>query len=106
MNKITPVVFLIVGGNVKGKADCENMCLNGSSFTSICGPCLNPHDLTRTTGGSSSGSGALVIFKRYTSSARTILRSELFYKSLFISFETQILKGLRDRMFSLYFDYL
>ena len=51
----------ILGGNIKGKAHCENMCFSSSSFTNVCGPCLNPHDVTRTTGGSSSGSGALVI---------------------------------------------
>ncbi|GAB4229430.1 MAG: amidase [Elainellaceae cyanobacterium] len=48
------------GGEIVGKAVCENLCFSGSSFTSATGPVRNPYDETRTTGGSSSGSGALV----------------------------------------------
>lgn len=48
------------GGEILGKAVCESLCFSGSSFTSDTGPVRNPHDETRTTGGSSSGSGALV----------------------------------------------
>ena len=45
---------------MKGKAVCEHLCYSGSSFTSSTGPVLNPLDPTRATGGSSSGSAALV----------------------------------------------
>ena len=36
------------------------MCYGGSSWTNITGPVLNPHDTTRSAGGSSGGSAALV----------------------------------------------
>jgi amidase len=49
------------GGEITGKAVCENLCLSGESHTSNTGPVLNPHDATRTAGGSSSGSAALVV---------------------------------------------
>ena len=42
------------------KAVCEDLCANGGRFTSVMGPVLNPYDKTRMTGGSSSGSAALV----------------------------------------------
>ena len=48
------------GGEIVGKAVCESLCFSGSSFTSDTGPVRNPHDETRSTGGSSSGSAALV----------------------------------------------
>jgi len=50
----------IAGGRIKGKATCEDWCSSGSSFTSASGPVLNPFDMTRSAGGSSSGSGVLV----------------------------------------------
>jgi amidase len=48
------------GGEIVGKAVCEHLCFSGGSHTSDTGPVLNPHDPTRSTGGSSSGSAALV----------------------------------------------
>ncbi|MBV8454878.1 MAG: amidase [Deltaproteobacteria bacterium] len=52
--------ILDAGGTIKGKAVCESLCASGGSHTSDNGPVRNPHDPRRTTGGSSSGSGALV----------------------------------------------
>ena len=54
------LIYLSLGGNVTGKASCEFMCFSGSSFTNSSGPTLNPHDPTRSTGGSSGGSAVLV----------------------------------------------
>lgn len=48
------------GGEIVGKAVCEDLCFSGGSHTSATGPVLNPHDTSRMTGGSSSGSAALV----------------------------------------------
>ena len=52
--------ILDAGGTIRGKAVCESLCFSGGSHTSDTGPVRNPHDPTRTTGGSSSGSAALV----------------------------------------------
>jgi amidase len=52
--------LLDAGAIVAGKAVCENLCFSGGSHTAPTGPVLNPWDRTRTTGGSSSGSAALV----------------------------------------------
>ena len=52
--------ILDAGGSVQGKSVCESLCFSGGSHTSDTGPVRNPHDHTRTTGGSSSGSAALV----------------------------------------------
>ncbi len=52
--------ILDAGGTILGKAVCESLCFSGGSHTSDTGPVRNPHDPRRTTGGSSSGSGALV----------------------------------------------
>jgi amidase len=51
---------LLAGAEIVGKAVCESLSFGGSSFTADTGPVLNPHDLSRTTGGSSSGAAALV----------------------------------------------
>src|SRR5882757_8388222 len=51
---------LAAGATVTGKAVCEDLCFSGSSFTSRTGPVRNPWDRTRSAGGSSSGSAALV----------------------------------------------
>jgi amidase len=53
--------ILDAGGEIVGKSVCESLCFSGSSFTSDTGPVLNPHDPTRSAGGSSSGSAALVV---------------------------------------------
>lgn len=52
--------ILEAGGTILGKAVCESLCFSGGSHTSNSGPVRNPYDPTRTTGGSSSGSAALV----------------------------------------------
>ena len=52
--------LLEAGATVVGKAVCESLCFSGASHTSDSGPVRNPWDLTRTTGGSSSGCAALV----------------------------------------------
>jgi amidase len=48
------------GGEIAGKAVCEFYCVSGGSHTSSTGPVQNPRKLGHTTGGSSSGSAALV----------------------------------------------
>src|SRR6201989_3546209 len=52
--------LLAAGATVTGKAVCEDLCFSGGSHTSVTGPVRNPWDTDRTTGGSSSGSAALV----------------------------------------------
>jgi amidase len=52
--------LLAAGATIAGKSVCEDLCCSGSSFTSASGPVRNPWDPTRETGGSSSGSAALV----------------------------------------------
>ncbi len=51
---------LAAGGTITGKAVCEDLCFSGGSHTSRTGPVRNPWDLSRSAGGSSSGSAALV----------------------------------------------
>lgn len=52
--------LLEAGATIAGKAVCEDLCFSGASHTSATGPVRNPWDPTRTSGGSSSGSAALV----------------------------------------------
>ncbi|MDX5893645.1 amidase [Rubrobacter radiotolerans] len=52
--------ILDAGGRIAGKAVCEHLCFSGGSHTSDTGPVRNPHDPSRSAGGSSSGSAALV----------------------------------------------
>ena len=52
--------LLAAGATISGKAVCEDLCFSGSSFTSRPGPVRNPWDPSRSSGGSSSGSAALV----------------------------------------------
>lgn len=52
--------ILEAGGEIAGKAVCEDLCLSGGSHTAATGLVRNPHDPTRGAGGSSSGSAALV----------------------------------------------
>ena len=52
--------MLAAGATISGKSVCEAYCLSGGSHTSDTGPVRNPHNPAHTSGGSSSGSGALV----------------------------------------------
>jgi amidase len=52
--------LLDAGATIAGKAVCEDLCFSGGSHTSRSGPVRNPWDRSRTAGGSSSGSAALV----------------------------------------------
>jgi len=52
--------ILDAGGEIVGKAICENLCLSGGSYTSYPWPVHNPHNKDHMTGGSSSGSAVLV----------------------------------------------
>ena len=51
---------LDAGGTILGKAVCESLCFSGGSHTADSGPVRNPYDPARSTGGSSTGSAALV----------------------------------------------
>src|SRR3954466_5322920 len=51
---------LAAGATITGKAVCEDLCFSGGSHTSCTGPVRNPWEPSRTAGGSSSGSAALV----------------------------------------------
>src|SRR4029077_1335374 len=52
--------LLAAGATITGKSVCEDLCFSGASHTSVTGPVRNPWDTSRTAGGSSSGSAALV----------------------------------------------
>ena len=52
--------ILDAGGEIAGKAVCESFCLSGGSHTADTGPTHNPHRHGYSSGGSSSGSAALV----------------------------------------------
>ena len=52
--------LLDAGAAIAGKSVCEDLCFSGASHTAKTGPIRNPWDLDRTSGGSSSGSAALV----------------------------------------------
>lgn len=52
--------LLRAGVTITGKSVCEAYCFSGGSHTSATGPVHNPHNLAHTSGGSSSGSAALV----------------------------------------------
>jgi len=51
---------LDAGATILGKAVCESLCFSGGSHTADSGPVRNPYDPSRSTGGSSTGSAALV----------------------------------------------
>ena len=53
--------ILDAGGEIIGKAVCEHLCFSGGSHTADTGPVHNPHNPTRSAGGSSNGSAALVV---------------------------------------------
>ncbi len=52
--------ILDAGGTIAGKTVCESFCFSGGSHTSSSGPVHNPHRMGYSTGGSSSGSAAVV----------------------------------------------
>jgi amidase len=52
--------ILDAGGTIAGKTVCEYFCFSGGSHTSATGPVHNPHRLSYSAGGSSSGSAAVV----------------------------------------------
>jgi amidase len=52
--------ILDAGGRITGKAQCEHLGISDGSHTSDNGVVPNPHDPSRTTGGSSSGCAYLV----------------------------------------------
>lgn len=52
--------MLAAGATITGKAACEDLCFSGGSHTVRTGAVRNPWDTTRSAGGSSCGSGALV----------------------------------------------
>jgi amidase len=52
--------LLSAGATIAGKAVCEELCFDGGSHTSRTGSVRNPWDRSKSTGGSSSGSAALV----------------------------------------------
>ncbi|XP_072025732.1 amidase-like [Amphiura filiformis] len=53
--------LLDAGATILGKAKSENLCFSGSSFTTGYGPVSNFHVKARSAGGSSCGSGVLVM---------------------------------------------
>ena len=53
--------ILDAGGEIAGKAVCQDLCLSGGAGTSVPLPVLNPHNHGHSAGGSSSGSAALVV---------------------------------------------
>lgn len=52
--------LLDAGATIVGKTNCEDLCFAGHSQTCFNGPVLNPHRPTHATGGSSSGSAAVI----------------------------------------------
>jgi amidase len=55
--------ILDAAGEIAGKAVCEDLCFSGGSHTAATGPVRNPRDPSRSAGGSSAGSAALVAAK-------------------------------------------
>jgi len=55
--------ILDAGGIIAGKAASEGFSFGGAGHNSLTGPVRNPHDLSRSSGGSSNGSAALVAAK-------------------------------------------
>lgn len=52
--------LLDAGATIVGKSQCEDLCFSGGSHTGAQGPVQNPHKAGHMTGGSSSGSAALL----------------------------------------------
>lgn len=53
--------LLEAGGTISGKAVCENLCHSATSHSAGTGPVHNPHAEGYSSGGSSSGSAAIVM---------------------------------------------
>src|ERR1700692_1901861 len=53
--------ILDAGGTILGKTHCEYFCFSGGSHTNATGPVHNPHKMGYSSGGSSSGSGVVVV---------------------------------------------
>src|SRR5207244_11419493 len=53
--------ILDAGGTIVGKTHCEYFCFSGGSHTNATGPVHNPHKMGYSSGGSSSGSGVVVV---------------------------------------------
>lgn len=51
------------GARIVAKASMDELGMGGSNRSALTGPVLNPHDITRISGGSSGGSAALVASK-------------------------------------------
>jgi amidase len=52
--------ILDAGGIIAGKTVCEDLCFSGGSHTSRPDPVLNPNDIGRSAGGSSSGNAVAI----------------------------------------------
>jgi amidase len=52
--------LLRAGATIVGKTTCESLCFSSGSHTAISGVVRNPHDRSRSAGGSSSGSAVVV----------------------------------------------
>src|SRR5258705_12049331 len=52
--------ILDAGGTILGKVPCEYFCFSGGSHTGGAGPVHNPHKMSYSAGGSSSGSAVVV----------------------------------------------
>ena len=69
--------ILDAGGHIVGKSCVENLCCSGGSFTAATGPVVNPQNKTRMSGGSSSGSAALVSMNEQQCPTNSLLKRNL-----------------------------
>jgi Asp-tRNA(Asn)/Glu-tRNA(Gln) amidotransferase A subunit family amidase len=60
MDAVLITRLLEAGGTIAGRAVCENMCHSATSHSSATGVVHNPYAKGYSSGGSSSGCGALV----------------------------------------------
>lgn len=56
--------LLNAGAHLVAKTSMDELGMGGYNLTALTGPVLNPHDIQRTSGGSSGGSAALVAAKQ------------------------------------------